>query len=138
MLDHRVAIETGADDPRRGAGAAGATSTPSTSSSSGWPKPADFEDYRRADIRFHIGVAEAAGSPRLVTAMTEVQGQMSELIALIAHPEQVLTNSNEQHAHILKLLRPATRPGGRALMREHIEGTEHILAGLLPRGRRRG
>ena len=38
-----------------------------------------FEDYRRADVRFHIGVAEAAGSARLVTTMTEVQGQMSDL-----------------------------------------------------------
>ena len=26
----------------------------------------DFEEYRRTDIRFHIGLAEAAGSPRLV------------------------------------------------------------------------
>ncbi len=48
----------------------------------------EFEDYRRADIRFHIGIAEAASSPRLVRAMTEVQGQMSDLIALIAHPER--------------------------------------------------
>ena len=35
----------------------------------------DFEEYRRADIRFHIGIAEAARSPRLVTAMTEVRGR---------------------------------------------------------------
>src|SRR5882757_267462 len=28
----------------------------------------DFGDYRRADIRFHIGIAEAARSPRLVSA----------------------------------------------------------------------
>ena len=34
----------------------------------------EFEPYRRADIRFHIGVAEAARSPHLVTEMTEVQG----------------------------------------------------------------
>ena len=33
----------------------------------------DFDVYRRADIRFHIGLAEAARSPRLVSAMTEVQ-----------------------------------------------------------------
>jgi DNA-binding FadR family transcriptional regulator len=94
---------------------------------------ADFEDYRRADIRFHIGVAEAARSPRLVTEMTEVQGSMSDLIALIAHPDQVLTHSNEQHRALVRLLR--RRDAGRAvgLMREHIEGTEHILAGLLPR-----
>ena len=45
-----------------------------------------FEEYRRADVRFHIGLAEAAQSPRLVAAMTEVQGQMSDLIARIAHP----------------------------------------------------
>jgi DNA-binding FadR family transcriptional regulator len=92
----------------------------------------DFEDYRRADVRFHIGIAEAAGSPRLVSEMTEVQGQMSELITLIAHPEQVLTRSNAQHRRIVTLLR--RRDAGRVvrLLREHIEGTEHILAGLLP------
>ena len=48
--------------------------------------PTDFSVYRRADVFFHLGIAEAAQSPRLVAAMTEVQGQMSELIAHIAHP----------------------------------------------------
>src|SRR5436190_1454514 len=61
----------------------------------------DFGQYRRADIRFHIGIAEAAASPRLVSAMTEVQGQMSGLITLIAHPPQVLTHSNEQHRRLV-------------------------------------
>ncbi len=92
----------------------------------------DFEDYRRADIRFHIGIAEAAQSPRLVSAMTEVQGQMSELIALIAHPEQVLTRSNAQHRRIVAHLRRGDTGRAVTLLREHIEGTEHILAGLLP------
>ena len=96
----------------------------------------DFEDYRRADIRFHIGIAEAARSPALVSAMTEVQGRMSELIALIAHPEQVLTRSNEQHRRIVTLLRRSDVGRAVRLLREHIEGTEHILAGLLPAGRR--
>jgi len=91
-----------------------------------------FEEYRRADVRFHIAVAEAARSPRLVRAMTEVQGQMSDLIARIAHPEEVLTRSNEQHRKLVELLRKGD--GGRALklMRQHVEGTEHILAGLFP------
>ncbi len=92
----------------------------------------DFEDYRRADIRFHIGVAEAARSPRLVTTMTEVQGQMSALIARIAHPEQVLTRSNAQHGRLVALLRRRDSRRAVTLMRDHIEGTEHILAGLLP------
>ena len=67
--------------------------------------PDDFEDYRLANIRFHIGIAEAAASPRLVTEMTEVQGQMSGLIGRIAHPEEVLAQSNAQHLQLLKLLR---------------------------------
>jgi GntR family transcriptional regulator, transcriptional repressor for pyruvate dehydrogenase complex len=91
----------------------------------------EFEYYRRVDIRFHIGVSEAARSPRLVKAMTEVQGQMSDLIAMIAHPEQVLTHSNEQHRQLVTLLRRGDGPRAMDLMREHIEGTEHILAGLI-------
>jgi GntR family transcriptional repressor for pyruvate dehydrogenase complex len=133
VLDFRVAIETGAillaeerADPEpldrldelveRMAEVAGAE---------------DFGDYRRADIRFHLGVAEAAGSPRLVSAMTEVQGQMSDLITMIPHPAQVLLHSNEQHRRMVAQLRRAEGLGAVQLMREHIEGTEHILAGLI-------
>ena len=67
MLDYRVAIETGrailaaeradGDDLDRLDELVEKMSAAT-----------DFEDYRRADIRFHIGVAEAAGrrgwSPR--------------------------------------------------------------------------
>jgi len=91
----------------------------------------DFGDYRRADIRFHIGVAEAASSPRLVSAMTEVQGQMSGLITMIPHPPEVLAHSNEQHRRLVRLLRRRDRGRAVALIREHLEGTEHILAGLI-------
>ncbi len=92
----------------------------------------DFDDYRRADIRFHIGLAEAAHSPRLVAATTEIQGRMSDLIALIPHPEEVLTHSNAQHRRLVRLLKRGD--GGRAvrLLREHLAGTEHLLEGLTP------
>lgn len=91
----------------------------------------DFDEYRRTDIRFHISVAEAASSPRLVSAMTDVQGQMSDLIAQIAHPPEVLARSNEQHGRLVKALRKGDAPRAVKTMREHIEGTEHILAGLI-------
>ena len=90
-----------------------------------------WEEYRRADVRFHIGVAEAARSPRLVTAMTEVQGEMSELIGRIAHPDEVLMRSNAQHRRVVELIRRRDAGRGVRLMREHLEGTEHILIGLL-------
>jgi GntR family transcriptional regulator, transcriptional repressor for pyruvate dehydrogenase complex len=134
ILDHRVAIETGAVilAAERAAPADLDRLDELVEKMAGAD---DFEEYRRADIRFHIGIAEAAGSPRLVDEMTEVQGQMSDLIALIAHPEQVLTHSNEQHRRLAALLRKGVSIKAVALMRDHIEGTEHILAGLLPPAR---
>jgi GntR family transcriptional repressor for pyruvate dehydrogenase complex len=92
----------------------------------------DFGEYRRTDIRFHIGIAEAAHSPRLLSAMTDAQSQMSDLIALIAHPPEVLISSNEQHARLVKALRKGDTARAVRCMREHTEATEHILAGLLP------
>jgi DNA-binding FadR family transcriptional regulator len=131
VLDHRVAIETGAVILAcERAEAAGLDRLDELVEK--MADAADFSDYRRADIRFHIGVAEAARSPRLVAEMTEVQGAMSDLIALIAHPEQVLTHSNAQHRALVRLLRRGDAGRAVGLMREHIEGTEHILAGLLP------
>ncbi len=95
----------------------------------------DFDAYRRADIRFHIGVAEAGHSPRLVAEMTRVQSEMSELLARIAHPDVVLTRSNAQHRRLVTCLEKREPRPAVALMRTHIEGTEHILAGLLPGSR---
>jgi DNA-binding FadR family transcriptional regulator len=92
----------------------------------------DFETYRRADVRWHIGLAEAAGTPRLVAEMTEVQGQMTELIALIAHPDTVLGHSNEEHRRMLACLREGDGIGAMKILRRHLAGTEHIIAGLIP------
>jgi DNA-binding FadR family transcriptional regulator len=91
-----------------------------------------FDEYRRADVQFHIGLAEAARSPRLVAAMTEVQGQMSDLIARIAHPDEVLMRSNAEHQRLIELIRRRDARRAVRLGRRHIEGTEHILAGLMP------
>jgi GntR family transcriptional regulator, transcriptional repressor for pyruvate dehydrogenase complex len=133
VLDYRVAVETGAtvlaaerateeDLARLEALTADMATTTG----------ARFEVYRRADVRFHIGLAEASHSPRLVTAMTEVQGQMSDLIARIAHPDVVLSQSNAQHRRLVTLLRRGSMGPAVRLMREHCEGTEFILAGLMP------
>jgi GntR family transcriptional regulator, transcriptional repressor for pyruvate dehydrogenase complex len=131
LLDFRVAVETGA------AVLAAERATAQDLARLADPIAAmaaatDFAAYRRADVFFHLGLAEAAHAPRLVAAMTEVQAGMSELISHIAHPPTVLERSNVQHARIVVHLE--RREGVRAVrvVREHLEGTEHILAGLMP------
>jgi GntR family transcriptional regulator, transcriptional repressor for pyruvate dehydrogenase complex len=94
----------------------------------------DFSAYRQADIRLHVGLAEATGSTRLVRAMTEVQGAMTDLIAYIAHPPEVLASSNAQHRRLLAALREGEAMMAARVMTDHLQGTEHVLAGLLPGG----
>jgi GntR family transcriptional regulator, transcriptional repressor for pyruvate dehydrogenase complex len=137
VLDYRVAVETGAvvlsaerAGPRDLDGMSALVDRMSNAPG--------FDAYRRADIRFHIALAESAGSPRLVAAMTEVQAAMSELIALIAHPEQVLARSNAQHARLVRCLEKRDTSRSVRLIREHLAGTEHIIFGLMPASKRPG
>jgi DNA-binding FadR family transcriptional regulator len=92
----------------------------------------DFPAYRSLDVRFHIGLADAAGSQRLTTAATEAQGAMSDLILHIPHPPEVLAWSNTQHARILEAIRAKDAAQATTCVADHLQGTQHILAGLLP------
>ena len=131
VLDYRVAVETGA--AVLAAERAREPELDRLDRLTGQMDGAvEFEDYRRADVRFHIGIAEASRSDRLIAAMTEVQGQMSDLIARIAHPPEVLRASNAQHRRLIAALRRGDSARAVRIARQHIEGTEHILAGLLP------
>ncbi len=132
VLDYRVAIETGAVVLAAERGEAQQFDRLGELVEKMGDELGDFEEYRRTDIRFHLVLAEAAHSPRLLAAMTDVQSQMSDLIALIAHPPEVLTSSNEQHARLVAALRRSDASRAVRCMREHTEATEHILAGLLP------
>ncbi len=94
----------------------------------------DFAAYRQADIRLHVGLAEATRSTSLVRSMTEVQGLMTDLISYIAHPPEILASSNAQHRRLLAAVREGDAMRAARVMNEHLHGTEHVLAGLLPGG----
>jgi GntR family transcriptional repressor for pyruvate dehydrogenase complex len=95
----------------------------------------DFPAYRQADVRLHVGLAETTGCSRLVTAATEVQGAMTALIALIAHPPEVLASANAQHRRLLAAIRAGDEGEAVREMADHMRGTQHILAGLMPLAR---
>jgi GntR family transcriptional regulator, transcriptional repressor for pyruvate dehydrogenase complex len=92
----------------------------------------DFTSYRQADVHFHIGLAEATGSSRLVAAMADAQSAMTDLIHYIPHPREVLAWSNAQHARMVTCLERHDPSTAVRVMAEHLHGTEHVLAGLLP------
>jgi DNA-binding FadR family transcriptional regulator len=94
----------------------------------------EFDDYRRADIAFHIAIAQASDVLRLVALMTEVQAELSELIAHIAHPPEVLDHANAEHAKMIEAFERHDASRAARLLHRHLEGTEHILGGLFPPG----
>jgi DNA-binding FadR family transcriptional regulator len=131
VLDHRLAIETGV--AIRAAERAEESDLDTLIEFTDEMDDAkEFETYRQADLRFHMSLAEAAHSPRLMEAMAEVQSDLDEVIELVPHPQEVLQRSNDQHRELINLLRKGDADGAAKLIREHVEGTEYFLAGMLP------
>ena len=63
--------------------------------------------------------------------LQKIRHDWSELITRLPHPPELLTHSNAQHGRLVRLLRERDTTRAVRLMRDHIEGTEHILAGLI-------
>jgi len=96
---------------------------------------ADYERFRRADGRFHAALAAAGGSDPLLTTMTELQGRLSELLAQLPSPVPVRRHANEQHLALAAAVERHDPTAAMELMREHVAGTELLVATLLePRG----
>lgn len=132
MWDHRVAVEVGVAVLACRRARPSAVTSLSELVTAMEESPDDFSTYRQLDVRFHIGLAEATDNPRLVTMATEVQGAVTRLIALIAHPAEVLSSSNTQHRRLLAAVASGDEGATAREMAEHLRGTEHVLAGLLP------
>jgi DNA-binding FadR family transcriptional regulator len=92
----------------------------------------DYSSYRQSDVRFHVGLAECTGSARLIAAMTVTQGEMTDLISHISHPEAVLRAANDQHRRLIRAIRSHDSARAARIMSEQVEATTHILGGLLP------
>src|SRR5207302_2092956 len=89
-----------------------------------------FAPYRRLDHHFHIAVASAARSPRLVAAETAIQADLAKLLRLIPESAAMLHVSNEQHRELLDAIRVGDGARGRVVMETHVRGTGDFLVGL--------
>ena len=60
-----------------------------------------LRDYRPADILLHFKIAELAGSPSLGEAVRDVQRRLTDMFAASPVIDDVLRNSDRQHAAII-------------------------------------
>jgi DNA-binding FadR family transcriptional regulator len=91
----------------------------------------DFPAYRRADVAFHLLVAEAAGSPRLVSELTELQGRLCDLYHVTGLPERAREDAIAEHRLVLAAVQDGDAARAVVEMRAHLEATELLLAGAV-------
>ncbi|MGI8779428.1 MAG: FadR/GntR family transcriptional regulator [Solirubrobacteraceae bacterium] len=92
---------------------------------------ASVADYRAADSRLHIAIAELVGSASLKAAVVDVQVRLSDLLAAIPRLEPAIDHANAQHAAIVRAIAAGDGPGARAAMDEHLEATASLVRGFL-------
>jgi GntR family transcriptional regulator, transcriptional repressor for pyruvate dehydrogenase complex len=91
---------------------------------------ASYLDWRRLDGRFHITIAAAAKSPRLVMAETTIQRELGALLDSYPRHPRILRVINEQHAMIVQAI---SRKDAETAVREsqvHVRNTAETLLGM--------
>lgn len=91
---------------------------------------ADSRVFRRADIAFHLVLAEMTGSTRLVSAVTRVHGELCEVLAKAEIPGGTRERVLADHRAVLDAVREGDPARAVAEMRGHLELTEHLLGAV--------
>ena len=101
-----------------------------------WSRVADVrgaepDDYRRLDSRLHLAIAEAAGSPSLVSLVAENRMRLNALLDQIPLLPRNIAHSDEQHEAIVMAILAGDGDGAALAMRAHVAGSAALLHGFL-------
>jgi DNA-binding GntR family transcriptional regulator len=78
-----------------------------------------WAEFRAHDPKFHLAIAEMAGSGR---AAAELVAVLSRLVRFyVPYPIEYLHGSNDDHRELLARLRDRDAPGAAAVARRHVE-----------------
>lgn len=91
----------------------------------------DVHEYRRLDSRFHLAVAETAGSPSLTSAVATARMRVNGFLDAIPVLEPNIDHSERQHAKIVSAIVAGRPEAARRAMAEHLSATAALLRGFL-------
>ncbi|GAA4376332.1 FadR/GntR family transcriptional regulator [Agromyces bauzanensis] len=86
--------------------------------------------YRMADSRLHLLIAEVLGAPSLIPLVADVRMRVNELLDGIPLLAPNIAHSDEQHRVIVGAILRGNPDEAAAAMAEHVEGTEALLRGF--------
>jgi len=88
-------------------------------------------EYRRADSRLHLALAELSGCPSLTAAVADARARVNGLLDAIPLLEVNIRHSDAQHRRIVSAVLADAPEMARLAMAEHVEGTAALLRGFL-------
>lgn len=88
------------------------------------------EQYRMADSRLHLLIAEVLGAPSVIPLVADVRMRVNELLDGIPLLAPNIAHSNEQHRAIVEAILRGSADDAATAMAEHLEGTEALLRGF--------
>jgi GntR family transcriptional repressor for pyruvate dehydrogenase complex len=130
-LDFRAVVEPGA--------AALAATRDLTAQQRAWltrcrldvERATDVAGHRVADSRLHLAIATLSGSELLVSAVTQVQALVHEMLTAIPVLGPNIAHSNAQHRLVVDAVLEGDAQAARTAMEEHCSATSALLRGLL-------
>ncbi|HSV38112.1 MAG TPA: FCD domain-containing protein [Nocardioidaceae bacterium] len=87
--------------------------------------------HRQADSRLHLAIASVTGSPMTISAVTEVQSHLHDMLQAIPVLEVNIEHSSQQHRSIVKAILAGEPTKARRAMEQHCDDTAALLRGLL-------
>jgi DNA-binding FadR family transcriptional regulator len=90
----------------------------------------DFDSWSERDTLFHLILADASGSRRLVEQIAGVRGEVCRLARAGSVPEQVVGLANREHREILGAVAARRPTRARDAMIEHVASTGALWLGL--------
>jgi GntR family transcriptional regulator, transcriptional repressor for pyruvate dehydrogenase complex len=94
-------------------------------------RAADVADHRQADSRLHLALATLSGSDLLVSAVTQAQGMLHDMLTAIPVLAPNIGHSNEQHRAVVDAVLGGDPDAARLAMEQHCDATSALLRGLL-------
>ncbi|MCW2785401.1 MAG: transcriptional regulator, GntR family, partial [Marmoricola sp.] len=88
-------------------------------------------EHRQCDSRLHLAIAAASGSTRMMTAVTQVQADLDEMLHAIPVLPVNIVHSSAQHTAIVEAILGGNARKAARVMTEHCEDTAALLRGLL-------
>jgi DNA-binding FadR family transcriptional regulator len=90
----------------------------------------EFEEWGKIDTLFHLALADASGSRRLLSAVTELRAEAYRLSLTVPEPRTTFDLSNDEHRAILNAIVQRRPDRARQAVYEHIRSTLALWLGL--------